>query len=142
MGTNTRSLDKSISDDQNKCFTILIPGACTIRHCIFVFYGELTDFIVSQCLFGLDNTHTSLRKQTSQLTTESVHCESVMFLQQRPLLGFGQLVPPCVMEKRRQLSQVVLYYVFFNDLQGYLGNNKNILVGIGDLRNFLCYLYD
>jgi hypothetical protein len=34
------------------------PGACTIKHCVFVFYDKWPDYAVRRCLFYCQSTNT------------------------------------------------------------------------------------
>ncbi len=71
------------------------PRACTINHHRFVMNRKWTDNDVSQCLISIV-CHVHWLGQTHQLTKESVHYESVIFIVQAP--GFEPLISGSVFQ--------------------------------------------
>ncbi len=57
--------------------------ACIVKHYVYIIYGKWTDFEVSQCLFLVNYLH--WLGQTHYPNTESMHYESIKFLQHIPL---------------------------------------------------------
>jgi len=67
-----------------------LSRACPIKHYGFVIYGKCSDFVVSY-KFWLGQIHSSLNKQTYNLTTESVDYGSLIFYNTGPWSYLGRI---------------------------------------------------